>query len=201
MTWPDRLQLRPITTWPTNRTAEPDRKVAPFRAPLSTTLIELDRELRNINASDVFMEIAIPDHPEMWRLDGRPRAGARPDHPGVIIAFRSRVAPGREVRVATDRFVSWQDNLRAIVKTLEHQRAFERYGTATRGEQYSGFAQLGAGGADAARGEMLARQHGSLVKAMRALHPDLHPDDPIKGSDWQDLMAYKSRVDAQAAAA
>lgn len=189
--WPRELTVRGIRTWPSTRTPEHERRPSAFRSGLSDTLTLLRRELALIDATEVFLEVAIPGDPQSnpidWRQDGRPRAQARPDHPGVVVAFRSRVAPGREVRVATDRFPSWQENLRAIAKTLEHQRAFERYGTATRGEAYAGWAQLpsGDGGPDPECGRQIIAEHGGDVRrALMATHPD-RGGDPAEFADVQ----------------
>lgn len=192
--WPDGLTLRSIRTWPTARTPERERRSSPFRAPLSDTLALLRRELRMVRATDVAMEIALPGDPETnptdWRNDGKPRAHARPDHPGVVVVFSSPVAEG-QVRVATDRFVTWQDNLRAIAKTLEHQRAFERYGTAMRGEQYAGFAQITAGGPDPERGRALIERLGGLAQALRATHPDTRSGE-FTDADFADVQAARA---------
>jgi hypothetical protein len=44
-----------------------------------------------------------------------------------------------------NKFDRWQDNLRAIALGLEALRKVERYGIAERGQQYAGYAALGAG--------------------------------------------------------
>src|SRR5690606_5164123 len=77
------------------------------------------------------------------RLDGLPRANARPGHQGVVLAFDSKYGP---LKYATDTFDRWQDNLRAIALGLESLRRVDRYGITKRGEQYTGWRQLPAGG-------------------------------------------------------
>jgi hypothetical protein len=195
MNWPDDMILRSIEKWPSTRTPEHRRRPSQFRAPLGDTLRLLRRELAAIRATEVALEIAIPGDPESnpvdWRKDGRPRAHARPAHPGVVLVFRSPVAEGRVLRVATDRFPSWQENLRAVAKTLEHQRAFERYGTATRGEAYTGWAQLPSGNSDpsAERGrDLIANTYGGDVR--RALM-ETHPDRGGDAQDFADVQAAR----------
>lgn len=184
--WPDNLRMRTITTWPGERTPASARKSSPFSASLSNTLGLLNRELRALRASDVWLEIAIP--PEMFRLDGRPRAHAQADHPGVVLTFHS-ASLKKELRYATDRFRSWQDNLRSVALGLEALRKVERYGIANRGEQYAGWAQLSAGGPSADRGRDLIRQHGGIAGALRATHPDTSGYD--SAADFADVQAAR----------
>jgi hypothetical protein len=144
------------------------------------------RALRALRATEVWLEIAI--EPEMFRLDGRPRAGAKASHPGVVLSFKS-LALGKDLRYATDRFWSWQDNLRAVALGLEALRKVERYGIANRGEQYAGWAQLPAGGPSADRGRDLIRQYGGVVPALRATHPDTSGYD--SAADFADVQAAR----------
>lgn len=192
--WPDGLTVRSIERWPSTRTPSHERRPSQFRAALRDTLRLLHRELEAIRATDVALEIAIPGNPVTnsleWRQDGRPRAHAQPSHPGVVVVFRSPVAQNRVVRVGTDRFPTWQENLRAVAKTLEHQRAFERYGTATRGEAYAGWAQLpaGNGGPDPERGRQIIAEHGGDIR--RALM-ETHPDRGGDAQDFADVQAAR----------
>jgi hypothetical protein len=182
--WPDNLNIRPIETWPGERTR--GRQDAPFKAGLSATLGTLTRELRMLRATDVWLEVAMTDHD--FRQDGRPKANARAFHPGVVLSFHSHTL-GKDFRYATDRFWTWQDNLRAIALGLEALRKVERYGIANRGEQYAGWAQLPAGGPSSARGEELIRRHGGLRQALMATHPD-HGGD---AADFADVQAARAR--------
>lgn len=136
---------RPIEDWPGPFT--PDRTRSPFSAPLAPTLDLLTRELRLLRAERIVVGLAIP--PGKIRLDGLPYADAKASHPGVLLAFDSRHGP---LRYAADRFrrpmdgqEGWQDNLRAIALTLENLRAVDRYGATADGQQYRGYAALGAG--------------------------------------------------------
>lgn len=76
------------------------------------------------------------------RNDGRIRANARPETPGVRVAFESRHGP---LVYSTDRFNHWQDNVRAIALGLEALRKVDRYGITKRGEQYAGWKALPSG--------------------------------------------------------
>ena len=100
--------------------------------------------------SDVFVEVDLPA--SAIRLDGggiRSNAKA-PDTPVVAVAI-----PGTrhgDLRLVSARYGNryhpakyWQHNVRAVALTLQALRAVDRWG-ATTGEQYRGFAALGAGG-------------------------------------------------------
>jgi hypothetical protein len=145
MSWPENMKLGPIETWPTTRTPAHARRASPFRSSLGHTLQVLDRELHALSATGARLELAIPPGPAYWRQDGRPRAHVVADHPGVVLAFTAGTLGGRELRYATDRFLTWQDNLRAVALGLEALRRVERYGIAQRGEQYAGWAALTSG--------------------------------------------------------
>ncbi|WP_409647875.1 hypothetical protein [Microcella sp.] len=99
----------------------------------------LEREIRELGGRDARMQIAIP--PEQFRLDGYPRATAKPEHSGVILTLQSKHGP---LSYPCDTFTTWQDNLRAIALALEALRKVDRYGVTKRGEQYRGFLALEA---------------------------------------------------------
>jgi len=127
------------------------------------------------------------------RLDGAPRADARPAlHPGVEISFDSRY--GR-LTYATDVFTDWRDNVRAVAKGLEALRAIDRWGVAKRGQQYAGFALLTAGPSLAELGRELVERHGGIPAALRATHPDT--GGPAASSrDFQAVIAYRDSAGA-----
>ncbi|QYC54622.1 DnaJ-like chaperonin [Gordonia phage Agueybana] len=137
--FPARMTLRPIERWPGKLTA--NRVSSQFSAPWRATLDLLDRELWHLgpagrNAPAV-LQIAMRE--QDFRLDGMPRANARPEHPGVILAIESTKGP---LSFPCDRFVTWQDNLRAIALSLEALRKIDRYGITPNAEQYTGWKQL-----------------------------------------------------------
>lgn len=139
--YPDRLTFRPIEHWPGKLTA--NRVASQFSAPWKATLDLLDRELWHLgppgqNAPAV-LQIAMRERE--FRRDGLPRANSRPEHPGVILAVESTKGP---LSFPCDRFISWQDNLRAIALALEALRRVDRYGITPNDEQYTGWQQLPA---------------------------------------------------------
>ncbi|WP_165069693.1 molecular chaperone DnaJ [Marisediminicola senii] len=142
--WPTTLQVAPIREWPGTLTAAGDRRASPFSSTLTTTLKTLNREILAIvdtatQQRSAQLLIALP--PGAFRLDGRPRADARPEHPGVIFSIDSRHG---HLSYPCDTFTTWQDNLRAIALALEALRKVDRYGVTKRGEQYRGFAAIEA---------------------------------------------------------
>lgn len=178
------IEQGPITTWPGQMTPTHRRRPAAFRASVAQTDQLLRSELLHIAATDAILEHAIPD--VEWRLDGRPRAHARRDHPGVVLRAN---APFGNLVLATDRFTRWQDNLRAIALSLHDLRRLDRYGTAPRGQQYSGFTQLPAPDPSVVRGRDLIRRHGGPKPALMATHPD-HGGDR---AEFEDIQAALER--------
>jgi hypothetical protein len=143
VSWPYYLRVKPIVQWPGTPTPYGIRKVAAFRAGFGATVSLLERELEhltNIGRRQAILQMALRDRD--IRLDGYPRADARPEHPGVIVSIESKWGP---LSYPCDTFDDWQDNLRAIAKGLEALRLVDRYGVTKNGEQYTGFKQLGSG--------------------------------------------------------
>jgi hypothetical protein len=151
--WPSNLKVGPIREWPGEQTRS--RVRSPFTrngkwvdgklvgagpVPLTATLRDLDRELRELGAKDAELLVAIPA--DRFRQDGRPYANATAEHPGIILSFEiPRVG---HVSYPCDTFTSWEDNLRAVALALEALRKVDRYGVTKRGEQYRGFLAIEA---------------------------------------------------------
>lgn len=139
----------PLDRWPGPRTPSDARRPTPFSSTLSSTVAVLAAELSAIDATDVRLGLDL--QPGQIRIDGIPRADARCDDPGVLLAFDSSKGP---LRFASDRYESrgwrssgpgWQENLRAIALGLEALRKVDRYGITSDGQQYRGFAELPSG--------------------------------------------------------
>jgi hypothetical protein len=137
MGW-DSVQFETISLWPGVLTKRRER--SRFQSTWTATVDLLDRELGMISARKVVCEMAI-SYTDL-RNDGKIRASARPEHPGVILSFETKYGP---LRYACDRFDDWQDNVRAIALGLEALRKLDRYGITTRGEQYTGWKALPSG--------------------------------------------------------
>lgn len=173
------ITFRPIDVWPGEQTSW--RQLAPFNAPWLSTIKLLERELSMLAAKNVVFQVALRDND--LRVDGKPKAGRKAAHPGVILAFDSKYGP---LKYAVDTFTSWDDNVRAIALAMEALRKVDRYGVTKRGEQYTGWRAIpqttsGDPGAlintvDDAR-RVLEPWGGDWKVAARDTHPD-HGGDP-----------------------
>lgn len=148
--WPDNLKMGPIREWPGTLIPDRDRQHSRFKTtgyesyrrksvPLGDTLELLDREMRMLGAKDAELLVAIA--PGDFRLDGKPRAQAKAEHPGIILSFDTKHG---HLSYPCDTFTTWQDNLRAVAKGLEALRMVDRFGVTKHGEQYRGFLALEA---------------------------------------------------------
>lgn len=142
--WPEDMTVKPIVEWPgklkTTRITSQFRSSTSRRPiPVRQTLAALQRELDQLRAKDVILQVAITA--DQFRIDGRPRAGAAAVHPGVILTMNT---PHGALSYPCDTFLTWEDNLRAIALALEALRKVDRYGVSGRGEQYRGFLAIEA---------------------------------------------------------
>lgn len=133
-----------VTVRPLSEPKPPEgERFSQFSASLGSTVDMLYTELRSLDAHMIVVELDIRERD--IRLDGLPRADARPAHDGVAVAFGSRFGP---LRYATAEFTGsysypgWQANLRAIALSMQALRAVDRYGVSKRGEQYTGWRQI-----------------------------------------------------------
>lgn len=131
------VTFRPIEQWPAEPTKSWMRKRAPFRSKYSDTLDLLDRELHQISAKNIVLQVDLRE--DQIRVDGMPKSGARWGEPGVILAFDSKAGP---LQFPCDTFNKWEDNLRAIALALEALRKVDRYGVTQTSQQYSGWRKL-----------------------------------------------------------
>lgn len=172
--------FRPLEQWPGKPTPSYARKRSTFRASYPDTLALLASEIEKLNGKGIVIQ-AYFTRGEI-RNDGWPRSSARPSQPGVIVSFHA--AKGA-LSFPCDTFDAWEDNLRAIAKSLEALRQVDRYGVTRSSEQYRGFAQIEAPGAaksmDKSSAEAFIRAHGNgsgtlpdaYRYAARVLHPDM----------------------------
>jgi hypothetical protein len=178
---------------------EEDRRPA-FSASFTSTVELLWTELRALDARNVVVELDVRERD--IRLDGLPRADARPAHDGVALSFESKFGP---LRYATAEYGSnyqmpgWQANLRAIALSMQALRAVDRHGVSRRGEQYTGWRQLpkSTDAADliltrAQAQEYLASEYGGdLRRALFETHPDQggDPDEFRKVIRCKELLS------------
>ncbi|BAX98879.1 hypothetical protein MSTE_03579 [Mycobacteroides stephanolepidis] len=139
--YPPNMTLRPIENWPHDLTR--DRRRSNFSAQWSDTLNLLDRELwclgKGAQNAPAVLQIAMRE--QDFRVDGMPRATAKPEHPGVILNIESNKGA---LSFPCDTFTRWQDNLRAIALALEALRKVDRYGVTQTGQQYRGWQAIEA---------------------------------------------------------
>lgn len=129
--------VRPIS----DRTAFTGKqRPSPFDSSWSATEDLLLREVRALSGRQLVLEVDVPE--SQIRNDGRLYARAVARSSAVRVAFESEHGP---LSYATDRFTTWQDNVRAIALSLEALRKVDRYGVTRRGEQYAGFKAIGGG--------------------------------------------------------
>ena len=143
-----------------------------FRASYRKTLDLLTYEMIRLGVGSAVIEMDVSERD--IRLDGLPRAHARPDTPRVRLSFEHpKIGP---LQYPCDTFADYRDNLRAIAKTLEAQRAMDRYGATRRSQQYRGWRAL----PPRAGGEPETRVEAASVIARYSVHTaeDLlaHPD-------------------------
>jgi hypothetical protein len=143
-----RWEIRPLGPW-TEPVTKERRSSARFRADWASTLKFLAYETELLGADLVVVQVDADE--DDIRRDGMLRARARVGFPGVRVSFTSRHGP---LMYATDTYEScysdgppgWQANVRAIALALEALRAVDRYGVSKRGEQYTGWRAITAGG-------------------------------------------------------
>lgn len=191
---------KPIEAWPGKLKNQSERQRSRFKAGYGNTLSVLERELQHLRAANIVLQVAMKASD--MRLDNKPRAGAKAEHPGVILAFDSKYGP---LSYPCDTFTSWDDNIRAIALALEHLRTVDRYGVTSSGQQYTGWKALpppGVIGKPPSREEALrvishfsglplSNQSSAeeLKTAYRKAIVQCHPD---RGGDRDDFGAVKS---------
>lgn len=192
-----RVTYRPIgSDWQGENTFS--RRYSPFRANWSKTIDQLEHELEELGAKEVVFQLDMEERD--IRLDGMPRADAKPRSPRVIISFESKHGP---LRYQCDAFEgnyrepSWQANVRAIALGLEALRQVERYGITKRGEQYTGWKALPESSQShdeaiaflaSVTGWTPAVVAGSLQNSYRDAAKRLHPDVGGNRDMWEQLQ-------------
>lgn len=135
-----RYRFRPLQWEGPSTPPDQRRSRYSFKAGYPDTIRRLGHELAALDVDEAVIEAGFRE--QDLRLDGLPRTNARqPTHPGIRVAFTGRHGP---LIYATDAYDVWHHNLRAIALGLEALRAVDRYGITRRGEQYRGFAAIGA---------------------------------------------------------
>ena len=169
--------------WPENRPRTPSwkRERARFEAKFAATRDEIVAEVARL--TDVVLRYYKPDviisTNVSLRRDGLPLAGQRaPSDPGVAVYFKYK---GRPMCFACDRWDRVEDNMRAIVKTIEALRGIVRWGTGDMLEAaFTGFTALPAPDAPTDWRSVLGLSPGATLAdaqvAYRMLAARHHPD-------------------------
>jgi hypothetical protein len=194
MSWGDLrdvLAVRPLT----ERLPAATVQYAPFRAAFSDTARLLEREVGHLAPREVILEAGFTDG--QLRLDGMPRADARPAVEGVILTVIRPRGITHDLRYPCSTFGSWQANLRAIALSLEALRKVNRYGVSKRGEQYAGWKALPAGAPSdddlVEKGRrIVTNQYGGDILRARI---DTHPD---RGGTHERFIAVQAYIEARA---
>lgn len=155
------VRFRPLEQWPGKRENFKIRRDATFRSTYPQTLYLLEAELGKLRAKDIVIQVEGLTL-EYIRNDGWPKSGNWRNGyggPGVVVTFQSSKGT---ISMPCDKFLDWQDNLRAIAKSLEALRMVDRYGVTRGNEQYRGWTQIGNG-----NGKM---DRASALKFMASLH-------------------------------
>lgn len=180
--------FRPLSAQSANDPKTAYRKSSPFRSTWQATWQLLRDELEAIGVTDAVIEVDVL--PSNIRADGSVEMRAVWRSPRAALSFTHPKAGA--LRYPCDRFVGWQENVRAIALGLKALRQLERYGITTRGEQYRGWSAIPAKTgemtieqavrviADASEFASLGPHHvGSVMmtNAIRAARSKAHPDN------------------------
>ena len=176
--------------WPRTRTQERSR----FTQTVASARDALFREVALMGGADIVLSSNLA-----LRLDGLPRSGQpQPADKGVAVYFYRR---GRQMSFACDRWDAVEDNIHAIVKTIEAIRGIERWGASEMMERaFTAFERLAAPPTcwnvlglrpNASRAEIDAAYRAKARKA--------HPD--AGGSDAAMAALNRARDDAYASIA
>lgn len=185
-----RATWRPLAVWQ----YPPARRLvgARLRASWDVVMDRLEDEIGRVKGSDVVIGVVVDE--SQIGFSGNLKAGGRTRfaHRGVEVSFDTPKR-GRLV-FHTDAYDDVTANLRAIGLGLEALRAVDRHGITSTDEQYAGFAAIGPGGPDPARGKTLVDRWGSVAEALKRTHPD-HGGDP---QQFADVQAYRTAIGADA---
>lgn len=132
-----RYVTRAIQHYPKTETPWESRKRSQFKTDRDDSIRMVGRELELLGAESWVLEV---DYAERdIRIDGTLRKDARPIGPRIVADAETDKGP---LRMACDTYEVAKANIHAIALTLAALRAIDRYGAATKGEQYTGWLAL-----------------------------------------------------------
>lgn len=182
-----RFITEPWEAWPRAETHPIDRR-SPFQASYGSTLELLGKELRHLETEQCIVQVKAKRSD--IRADGLPRESLTALHPGVILTF-DRKGSRVPITMPCDACRSWQDNLRAIVLTLERLRLAELYGVTNNGEQYRGWEALPPPGRQA-EASMTLEKALDIVARLSGISQDLIKED----STIREAAIRRARINA-----
>lgn len=170
--------FKSLDVWPGEETPPHKRARSNFDSKWTQTMKLLEREVRHLRAVTDTLTIATFHSPNCITRSGSIRIGSKlPAKPGVILSFETSDKGERtKMSYECDRFLFWEDNVRAIALALEALRKVDRYGVGKAGAQYKGYLALGAapirldGMSDLEAAQLLCKHAGHVNSyAMRVL--------------------------------
>lgn len=134
------LRWARLVSWPGVRRITHETSL--FKSPWIATVDLIRYELQRLAVEVATIEIDLPAH--AFRSDGQlVNRELTPVTAGIVLGF---VHPQRgPVRIPSDLYWGWRDNVRAIGLALEAERAKRRYGIGDHGEAFEGYRALAAG--------------------------------------------------------
>lgn len=153
-----------------------ERKSSQFSATYGDTLEILDKELSFLDARMIVLQVDLEEN--QIRNDGIPYAKSKPKSPAVVLSFDSKFG---QLSYPCDKFLNWEDNLRAIALSLEALRKVDRYGVTKRAEQYRGWQALPSPEDIKEQSKKIILAHSSaqevskkaVTEAIKKTHPDM----------------------------
>lgn len=130
------LIFRPLRAWPYAATPNNRREKWPGAVTVTKALDGLRQQLKLLGCdAQAYIEADIAE--KYIRQDGQLYATARAATPCVIVCARHRRLG--DLRWANDRYLTFDQNIRAIAQTIQNLRAIDRYGCVRDSEQFTGF--------------------------------------------------------------
>lgn len=175
-------------TWPPSKPRTRSPESSRFETSLGKAIREVQEEVARLGGRDLVISSNLP-----LRRDGVPYANASPPADrGVAVYFAYKKRP---MCFACDRWNRVEDNMRAIVKTIDALRGIERWGSGDMVEQaFTGFLALPA---PEQPWQVLGVPHDAspeeIEQAHRRLAMQHHPD---RGGYWSQMARINAARDA-----
>lgn len=199
----ERIIFRPLRAWPYQPTPAHQREKWPGAVTVSKALDGLRQQLRLLGCDDLaYIEADVEDR--HIRQDGQLYASARAASPAVIVSARHRRLG--DLRWANDRYLTFDQNVRAIAMTIQNLRAIDRYGCVRDNEQFTGFKAIHSQASNTMTREAaltvfrrhasspFVDTHESLQRAYRSARSRTHPDVNGGNQSAWDAVEAAARV-------